>query len=358
MCSAWVSTGVRSAAEVTGTRRSRLLRASAVAVLAVVILSIAYLGTRGQPLTRSSPVEKLRIVLPVLAHTALLHVAAAKGYFAEEGLDVLILPASHGVAAAGDVLQGKADLAVAADVPFVISVMQGNALGMVASLVSVSGDNAIIARRDHAVNAPSDLAGKRIGTSFGTSGSYALWAFLIRHKLPLPPDSITLVDLAPDQIVASLANGSVDAVATWQPISFQAQAALGKNAASFTEPDAYRTTMVAFGRTEFLKGHPQAVEKFVRALLKAEQFMRSHPQKTLSLVAQWLKIDADALQPTWKQFDFKVNLLQSHLIALEDEARWAMARGYADKGPVPNFLPNLYLDAMLTVDPERVTVLH
>ena len=340
----------------TGTLRSRRFRASAVAVLAVVILGLAYLGTRGQPLTRSSPVEKLRIALPVLAHTALLQVAAAKGYFAEEGLDVAILPASHGVAATGDVLQGKADLAVAADVPFVISVMQGNALGLVASLVSVSGDNAIIARRDRGIVAPRDLADKRIGTSFGTSGSYALWAFLIRHKLP--PDSITLVDLAPDQIVASLANGSVDAVATWQPISFQAQAALGKNAASFTEPDAYRTTMVAFGRTEFLQGHPQAVEKFVRALLKAEQFMRSHPQETLSLVAQWLKIDVDALQPTWKQFDFKVNLLQSHLIALEDEARWAMARGYADKGPVPNFLPNLYLDAMLAVDPERVTVLH
>lgn len=337
---------------------SRLVQASVAAAFAVIILALGYLGTRGPPLTRNFPIEKLRIALPVLPHTALLHVAAAKGYFADEGLDVSILPVSHGVAATGDVLQGKADLAVAADVPFVISVMKGNALGMVASLVSVSNDNAIIARRDHAIGTPRDLAGKRIGISFGTSSSYALWSFLIRHKLPLPPDSIMLVDLPPDQIVGALANGSVDAVATWQPISFQAQAALGKNAVSFTDPDAYRTTMIAFGRIEFLKGHADAVEKLVRALLKAEQFMRSHPQETQNLVAQWLKIDVDVLQPTWNQFDFKVNLLQSHLIALEDEARWAMARGYADKGPVPNLLPNLYLDALLAVQPERVTVLH
>jgi hypothetical protein len=35
-----------------------------------------------------------------------------------------------------------------------------------------------------------------------------------------------------------------------------------------------------------------------------------------------------------------------------------MARGYVDKGPVPNFLPNLHLDALLAVQPERVTVVR
>ena len=49
---------------------------------------------------------------------------------------------------------------------------------------------------------------------------------------------------------------------------------------------------------------------------------------------------------------------QSQLITLEDEARWAMARGYVDKGPVPNFLPHLHLDALLAVQPERVTVVR
>jgi NitT/TauT family transport system substrate-binding protein len=339
----------------TGALHRRLFQAGAAAALALVILGLGYLGTRGQSVTRDFPAEKLRIALPVLPHTALVHVASAKGYFVDEGLDVSILPVSHGVAAIDDVLQEKADLAVAADVPFVISVVKGNALGMVASLV-VSNDNAIIARRDHAIAAPRDLAGKKIGVSFGTAGSYFLRAFLIRHRLPL--DAVALVDLPPDRIVGALANGSVDAVATWQPISFEAQAALGKNALSFTQSDGYMNTMLAIGRSEFLKGHADAMEKFVRAMLKAEQFMRSHPEDTLNLAAEWLKIDVDALRPTWKQFDFRVNLLQSQLITLEDEARWAVASEYAASGPVPNFLPNLYLDALLAVEPERVTVLR
>jgi NitT/TauT family transport system substrate-binding protein len=35
-----------------------------------------------------------------------------------------------------------------------------------------------------------------------------------------------------------------------------------------------------------------------------------------------------------------------------------MARGHVASGPVPNLLPHLYLDALLAVRPERVSVLH
>ena len=340
----------------TGVLHSRLFQASAAATLAVIILGLGYLGTRGQPLTRNSPIEKLRIAIPLVPHTALLYVAAAKGYFAEEGLEVTMMPTIDGKAAIDLVVQSKADLGAASDVVFVLSATKGEGLLGIAANISSSNDMAVIARRDRGISAPRDLAGKKVGVTLGAAGEYFLWAFLIRHKLP--PDSIALVDLPPDRIVGALANGSVDAVATWQPISLQAQAALGKNALSFTEANAYRTTMAAIGRSEFLKGHANAIEKLVRAMLKAEQFMRSQPEEALNLVAASQKIDVDALRPTWKQFDFGVNLLQSHLITLEDEARWAMARGYATKGPVPNFLPHLYLDALLAVEPERVTVLR
>ena len=215
---------------------------------------------------------------------------------------------------------------------------------------------AIIARRDHAIAEVRDLADKKIGVSFGSGSSYFLWGFLIRHQLS--PDSITLVDLPPERIVGAIANGSLDAVVTWQPISFEVQAALGNNAVSFADAHAERTTTVAMGRSEFLKGHASAIEKLVRAMLRAEQFIRSRPEDALNLIAEWLKIDVEALRPQWKPFDFRVNLLQSQLMTLENEARWAMARERAADGPVPNFLPHLYLDALPAVQPERVTVLR
>jgi NitT/TauT family transport system substrate-binding protein len=289
-------------------------------------------------------------------HAALLHLAATKGFFASEGLDASITPVSHGKAAIDLLAQGQADLAAAAEVPFVISVLKGEPFAIVATVVSASKEMAVVARRDRDIAAPRDLLGKKVGVTFGTSGEYFLWAFLIRHKLS--PERITLVDVPPGQMMQELAQGSVDAVATWQPIRFNTEAALGENAASFVEPDAYTVTHVVVARSEFLKARRPAIEKLMRALLKAEAFNRSEPAQAMALVAQRLKIDARVLQTGWRDLDFRVDLLQSQLVTLEDEARWAMARGYAPTGQVPNLLPSLYLDALQAVKPDRVTVVH
>ena len=341
---------------------SRRVRAPAVVVITlaiVVVLAFGYAGGRGLfPVpTPARPAETMRIAMATTPDAALLHIAAAKGYFAEEGLTVTLTLTSHGKVALDLLAKGQADLAAAADVPFVISVLKGERLGMVAAVVSVPNEMAVVARHDRGIATPHDLLGKRVGVTFGTNGEYFLWAFLIRHKLA--PDSVTLVDMPPGRMAQELANGTIDAVSTWEPIRSKAHAALADNARSFTGADAYTATQVVVGRSEFLKARPGAIERLMRALLKAETFNRSEPQQALEIVADRLKLDTKALlESGWKDFQLKVDLRQSQLITLEDEARWAMARGYADKGPVPNFLRHLHLDALLAVQPERVTVVH
>jgi NitT/TauT family transport system substrate-binding protein len=322
----------------------------------VVVLALGYVAFWSVFSAPAAPVDKLSIALSTTPHAGLLHLAAAKGYFADEGLAVTVVPVSHGKAAMDLLAQGKTDLAAAAEVPFVISVLRGEPIGIAATVASVSTEMAIVARRDRAIALPRDLVGKKIGVTFGTSGEYFLWAFLIRNKLA--PDSVTLIDVPPGRMTQELASGNIDATSTWQPIRFEAQSALGDNGVSFTEQNAYTVTHVVVGSSAFLKAHPRVIERLVRAMLKAEQFNRAEPEQALRLVAERLKIDAKTLQPTWKDLALKVDLRQSQLITLEDEARWAMARGYAGKGIVPNFLPNLYLDALLAVDPERVTVVR
>ena len=332
------------------TRRTGLLVAAA---LAGLLAAAAYLAAPG----RIVPEQPARLAIAVPASTApaLLHVAAARGFFAEENLDVSIVPATHGRAAAELLAQGKADLAAAAEVVFVLGVLAGADLAIAAS-ISASNDSAIVARRDRGIAAPADLAGKRLGVTFGTSADYFLWAFLIRHKLP--PESAVLVNLLPGEIAKALAGGTVDAVATWNPIILEARSALGASAAVFTEPGIYTQTFVLFGRGDVVRGQPAAMRRLARALLKAERFMGAHPDEALLIAAERLKLDADALRPGWRNFEFKVDLLQSQLMQMEDQARWAMARGHVPAGPVANFIPHLHLDALLAVQPERVTIVR
>lgn len=340
----------------THRRRGRALAVALFAIALAGMLAIGCLGSQRLFTGPAPPTEKLSIALPRVPHAALLYVAVAKGYLAEEGLDLAITPVGYGRAALELLTQGKVDLAAATEVPFATSVLKGERLGIVAAVASVSSETAVVARRDRAIAAPHDLLGKRIGVTFGTSGEFSFWSFLIRNRLA--PGSVTLVDLQPGTMVQELAKGTIDAISTWEPFKSNAHSALGDNAVSFTDADAFTVDFLVIGRSELLKARSGALEKLVRALLKAERFNQSEPQQALRLVAEQLKLDIKALEPSWKDFEFKVDLSQSLLVTLEDEARWAMARGYADKGPLPNFLPHLHLDTLLAVQPARVTVVR
>jgi NitT/TauT family transport system substrate-binding protein len=125
-----------------------------------------------------------------------------------------------------------------------------------------------------------------------------------------------------------------------------------------SDAGTYKTTIVVVGHHDFLKGHAPAIEKLVRALLKAEQFMQSHSEEALRLAADWLNIDIAVLRPMWAGSEFRVNLSQSQLVAMEGEARWAMSRAYVKRQPVHNFLANVYLDALLATQPDRVTFIR
>ena len=135
----------------TGVLGRRLFQASAAAALAAILLGLGYLSTQGPPPTRNSPAEKLRIAVSMTPHSALLFIAAAKGFFAEEGIEVTMIPTIHGKAAIELVVQGKADVGAAAEVVFVLSAIKGEGLGIAANMFSSSNDMAVIAPRDDRV---------------------------------------------------------------------------------------------------------------------------------------------------------------------------------------------------------------
>jgi NitT/TauT family transport system substrate-binding protein len=328
--------------------------AVAALVASLVVAALVAVPTGGPDAGRAP--DKLTLAVSSTPHAALLHLAAAEGYFADERLDVSLALVSHGKAAVDRLADGSADFAAAAEVPFVIGVLQGQPLRVVASMLSTSREMAIVARRDRGIASPSDLAGKRIGVTHGTSGDYFVWAFLIRHKLP--PERVTLVDVAPGAMVDALARGKVDAASLWQPLRRAAEAALGDKGVSFLAPDAYTVTHVVIGRADMLQARPRVAEKLVRALLRAEAATRARPGDALAIVARRLKLDARDLRADWQVLDFRVDLRQSQLVAWEDQCRWAAARGHASPGGMPDFLEHLHLDAVETLRPERMTVVH
>lgn len=336
--------------------KGRGLNRRHVAGAAALALIAAAWGLSRRSATPAAPPETLSIALPQAPHAGLIHLADAKGLFQSYGLSVTILPQSHGKAALAQVLRGGADLAASADVPFVIEVLKGAPVSIAASVAGASNELAVIGRRDRGVRSPAELPGRRIGVTLGTSAEYFLWAFMVRHRLA--PNSLSLVDLPPYRLVAALREGSVDAIAAWQPVRHEAEQALSSDVVSFTAPDAYAQKYVIVGRTDFLASRGEALRRLMLALLAAEQLAQAAPLLAKRALATRLQLRPQALEPAWQALELGVDQSQEQLITLEDVAVWAMARAYAPSQAVPNFLSHLSLAALEEVRPRRVTVVR
>ncbi|MBG6219975.1 MULTISPECIES: NrtA/SsuA/CpmA family ABC transporter substrate-binding protein [unclassified Janthinobacterium] len=324
-------------------------------LLALAVAAIWRLKTHA--VAPPGPVEVLRLAVnveyvgscPVLA-------ARAHGYFAREGIDALLQPYSSGKASLQAVLQGRAELSTVSDIPVVLASLNQQSVVIIASIFEAERDHGIVGRLDRGVSTPASLKGKRIGVTLGTSGHFTLDAFLNRQKLL--PGEVTLRNYAPEQLAGALARGEIDAAAGWEPFLAGMTHAIAGNAAIFYGEDVYAGLFNVAGGGDYVRNHPATMRKVLRALLAGARFCRDEPEAARALFPNASASEAARLQAAWHDYQFAIVLDQRLLLALEDEARWAIKNRLAERSDMPNFLDAVYLDALEDVAPSAMTVIH
>jgi NitT/TauT family transport system substrate-binding protein len=223
-------------------------------------------------------------------------------------------------------------------------------------VANASNELAVLGRVDRGIRTPGDLRDRSIGVTLGTSGEYFLWAFLVRHRIA--PQSLRLVDLPPSRLIESLRAGIVDGIAAWQPVRHEAEMAFGDRVVSLHAPDAYAQAYLLVGPKDYVRAHQPELRRVVRALLDAEAFVDANPQQAKAQLAGLLDLSPGAFDPSWQDVTLRVEQQQAQLVTLEDVATWAMARDYAPRQPVPDFVSHLALEPQLAESPGRVTVVR
>ena len=291
-----------------------------------------------------------------MPHTALVHLAFAKGYFAAEGLDVTVLRFPFGKPALDAVLEGKADFATCAETPFILAVLQGRKALWLATIETSTANTVLVARSDAGITSPAGIRGKRIGYARGTNGEFFLNSLLVRHGLD--DHDVQRVDLKPDEMSDAMARGLVDGVVVWSPINSRIAAQMGEGARTFSAQDLYFESFGIVARPEFARDHPGRASKVIRALLQAEAFARTSPAQTRDVVAREAGLDPRETEAGWKLFTYEVRLDQSLLPLMEEEARWAIRSGLVPRQETPNFLRSLDAGPLLSVKPDAVTIMR
>ena len=98
------------------------------------------------------------------------------------------------------------------------------------------------------------------------------------------------------------------------------------------------------------------MRRFLRAIEKGEEFIRTNKKEAMDIVGQRLKLDREIMDATWDDLQFRLSLDQPIVVALEDEARWAIRNKLTEATKVPNYLDYVHTDALKAVKPGAVTI--
>ena len=298
--------------------------------------------------------QKITVAYTWQPQSTLVHVAVAKGYFAEEGLDVQPLMHTYGKAALQSVIESKADFATVAETPVMFNVLKGEKIFVIANIEASSMNNAIVARKDTGIATPANLKGKRIAFTPGTTSDFFLDSLLTANGLTRK--DIQPVALKPEEFQDAIMAKKVDAASTWNYPLTLIKHQLGANGTIFYDREIYTETFNIAARQDFVRKNPEAVKRFLRALIKAENFVAMNPDEAQSIMSAATKIDQSLIHEVWNAFNYHVVLDQTLLLTLEDETRWAMQNKLTDRTEMPDYESFIHSDSLRAIKPEAINM--
>ncbi len=332
-------------------KRVVLLFVVVVAVLAVAFSSFFFLNSQRFP----GNLQSVTYGNLPLETSGLIYVAQSQGFFRQNGLNVVVRNYDTGIASTNALLSGQLEIAGGSEYPLVNAAFQNQSIQAIAG-VNKSELEYLVDRRDHGIENASDLKGKTIALPWGTIVEYYVAQFLSLSGLKTT--DVSFVNMTLSQSENALMNGTIDAVANWQPYTNEIVSALGSNAVAWSVQGSPQSFGVLACRTDWINANPQLVKQFLQALYQAEDFINSNPTQAKAIVKQQMNFTAAYMETVWKQNQFALSLDQSLVLALENEARWMIIVKLTNQTAIPNFLNYLYLNGLLSIKPESVNIIH
>jgi len=247
-------------------------------------------------------------------------VAAKKGFFREEGLDAEIIamrpPVSITALASGDIDYTTVFGSV------VRAAVRGLPVRVVASFIDGS-THALIARGE--IKSVKDLRGKTLGVgSYGASDDIAA-RMMVRHYGVDPDKQMRVVALGSDRArFAALKEGIVDVTVVAPPVDAEGRKAgfniLARAYEIFTFPFVGLGTSV-----KKIAERPDEVKRTIKALVRANRFIRDNRDESIQILAQWGRSErgaaAAAYDSSVKVFNVDGAIPESGLRLVLDQAK-------------------------------------
>jgi NitT/TauT family transport system substrate-binding protein len=231
------------------------------------------------------------------------YVAREGGFFERNGLDVTVNTGPSGSAMIAFLVGNQINSAYGAEQAGVsahlvdanvVAVAEGTAL---LRWISVLGRN--LASMD-------ELKGKRVGVARGT-GSETFWLSVV-SRLNLNPADYTIVNVEAPEMVAALERGNIDAFAVWEPWPTRAMRAIPNTRILVSNQTIQIVRNFVYMNKGWAQANADTTQRFLRALVQAQEFIASNPEQAGQQVARFLRQDRAFIAELMTKVAYRMNL--------------------------------------------------
>lgn len=219
---------------------------------------------------------------------------------------------------------GAQDIGVMGNVPTLSAVAAGQERTILGVAYNGEKTEAVLVAKDSDISSVADLKGKKVGLVVGSIAQDFFERLL--ESEGIKADEVQLVNLASTEQKSALASGQVDAIAVWQPMIAQVEAAeTGKVLVDGSE--LYKCENLISGNTDYIKENPEIVQIFLDQYKRAAEEVSSDTETYAESYAEKYALEAAIVNATISDMNFPVTIEEEDIEDLQQTADWLYDSG-------------------------------
>jgi ABC-type nitrate/sulfonate/bicarbonate transport system substrate-binding protein len=280
-------------------------------------------------------------------------IAEKQGFLTKAGLTATRQDIQTGKLAMDAVNSGKLDIGIIVDTNVAFVKFQPAKIKVVATITEKT-DDAIIARKDKGITNAKQLEGKKVGVTFGTTSHAMTMAYLQANGVDI--SKVNFVNQPPPALQAAIIKGDIDAAALWQPLRFNAKAALKDQAIELRGNPPYVARALVVVSEDYAAKHAPEITNFLKGLVEGENYAKSNPVEVQSFLSKAVGIPANVLSGSWNDYKLGVSLSKDVISDIEKQGKWIIATQSEFKTkPLPNYAEVVDPTFLKQVNADKVT---
>lgn len=247
-------------------------------------------------------------------------IAKQRGEFSKKmekkGYKVVFKEFSDGNSLMQALKAGSVDYARTGDTPPVSALSTGTKLTYVAASSSKAKGSGILVKKSSSISSIEDLKGKKVAYTKGTSSQYMLLAAL--KKAGLSADDITWVNMDQSSASVAFSKGKVDAWATWDPYTAQAQltqnAKLVTNGVGITNNRDYILTTQSYA-----KKNTEISKYLIKYLQEDMTWANNNHSELITMMSKSLKVSKSVVKKMVERRTYGISTMNSTYVKEEQK---------------------------------------